>query len=510
MVVGSTVLAFTSYGRVRGTRDDGVLAFRGVPYGASTGAGRRFLPPVPAEGWSGVRDTTNYGPAAPQARNRLRPQALLEALGPAETLDDGMSEDCLVLNVWTPALDDGGRRPILVWIHGGGYYAGSGASRQTSGKSLAQRGDVVVVTLNHRLGVLGYLRLEHLLGQEYAAAGVAGQLDLVLALEWVRDNASAFGGDAHNVTIFGCSGGGDKVSHLLAMPAAAGLFQKAVIQSGPGVRSRTPEQGSDLTARLLHALELDESRANQLLNLPAEQLIVAQTRLVQPGAAMLGDLQVGPVLTPELLPSHPFDPQAASSAASVPLIIGTNQDEMALTLGLDDHVAALDDSGAQAWVVRALGERAAELFPVYRSQAPEVPAGDLLIRVLSDYMRTRSIRLAERKLSGGPGPVFMYQFCYQTPVAHGRLKACHGLEVPFVFDNVADAPMTGDDPDRLMLAQLMSAAWIAFARSGRPETDLCTWPVYDLERRTTVQFNTRSRVADDPGGVQRRAWSSFH
>ncbi|MBV9582060.1 MAG: carboxylesterase/lipase family protein [Chloroflexi bacterium] len=510
MVVSRTVVVPTSSGRVQGILDGAVHAFRGIPYGAATGDDQRWLPPRPAPAWSGVRDAFDYGPAAPQARNRARPPALLAALGPAETLDAGMTEDCLVLNVWTPGLDDAARRPVMVWIHGGGYYAGSGASAHTSGRSLARRGDIVVVTLNHRLGVLGYLRLDHLLGDRYAPAGVAGQLDLVLALEWVRDNAEAFGGDPHNVTIFGCSGGGDKVSHLLAMPSAQGLFHKAIIQSGPGVRSRTPEQGADLTARLLHALDIDASHAEQLLDLPAARVIDAQSQLIQPGAAMLGDLQVGPVLTPEILPAHPFDPQAAPGAATIPLIIGTNQDEMALGLGLDDQVAALDDDGAQAWVVRALGERAVDLFPVYRSTAPDIPAGDLLIRILSDFMRTRSIRLAERKLAGGSAPVYMYQFCYQSPVAGGRLKACHALEVPFVFDNVADAPITGDDPARGMLAELMSQAWIEFARSGRPSTQACEWPAYDVERRATVQFNIRSRVVDDPDGAQRRAWQRFH
>src|SRR5579864_4554519 len=418
----------TTSGRVRGALESGVYVFRGIPYGAAD----RFQPPRPVEPWSGVRDAVQFGPAAPQMTTGRRPPALEAALGPAASLDQGQSEDCLVLNVWTPGLNDGRERPVMVWIHGGGYYAGSGASPHTDGQALAQRRDVVVVTLNHRLGMLGYLRLDHLLGEEYSASGVAGMLDLILALEWVRDNAQALGGNPRNVTIFGCSGGGDKVSHLLGMPRARGLFHKAIVQSGRGVQSFTPEQGADLTARLLRALSLHNADATQLLTMPFAHVIAAQTTLIQPGAAMLGNLQVGPVLTPRELPRHPFDPEAAPTAAEVPLVIGTNQDEMALVLGLDPRVEQLDDAGAQEWILGTLGAAAEHLYPLYRGEHPYWSAGDLLVRLLSDFMRTRSIRLAERKMAGGNAPVFMYLFCYQSPVVNGRLKACHGLEVPFV------------------------------------------------------------------------------
>lgn len=491
----------TTSGHLRGAIDGGVHVFRGIPYATA----RRFRPPRRVEAWRGVRDALRFGPAAPHMTGGRRPPALEAALGRPASLDDGQSEDCLVLNVWTPGLNDGARRPVTVWIHGGGYYAGSGAAPHTHGEALAQRGDVVVVTLNHRLGVLGYLRLDHLLGEEYAAAGVAGMLDLLAALEWVRDNAEAFGGDPHNVMIFGCSGGGDKVSHLLAMPHARGLFHKAVIQSGPGIRSFTPDQGADLTRRLLSALSLGENEAERLLELPAQQLIDAQSSLIQPGAAMLGNLQVGPVLTPGELPRHPFDPDAAPSAAEVPLLIGTNQDEMALVLGLDPRIPQLDDTAAQAWVVDALGPAAEGLYPVYRQEHPAAAPGDRLIRLLSDFMRSRSIRLAERKLTGGSAPVFMYLFCYQSPVVDGRLKACHALEVPFVFDTCAAAPITGDDPARLGLAADMSERWINFARSGDPG-----WATYELQHRTTMRFDLSSGVVDDPAGAERRAWVNFH
>jgi para-nitrobenzyl esterase len=501
--VTNTTTVETTSGRVRGALDGefGVFVFRGIPYGAAD----RFQPPRPGEPWTGVRDATRFGPAAPQSTAGRRPPQLEVALGRTESLDNGQGEDCLVLNVWAPDPNDAARRPVMVWIHGGGYYAGSGATPHTDGAALARHGDVVAITLNHRLGVLGYLRLDHLLGDEYAAAGVAGMLDLVLALEWVRDNAEAFGGDPHSVTIFGCSGGGDKVSHLLAMPRAAGLFSRAVVQSGPGVRSLTPEAGATLTARLLSALSLRESDAAQLLELPAQRLIDAQSTLIQPGAAMLGNLQVGPVLTESELPQHPFDPEAAPTAANVPLLIGTNQDEMALVLGLDPRLEHLDDTGAQAWVVRALGQAADGLYPAYRHEDPESPAGDLLIRLLSDFMRTRSIRLAERKLAGGPAPAYMYLFCYQTPVVDGRLKACHGLEVPFVFDNCQAAPITGQSAARLELAASMRDAWTRFARCGDPG-----WPAYNVQARATMLFDVASRVVDDPAAAQRRAWANFH
>ena len=490
----------TTSGRLRGSNEDGIYVFRGIPYGLA----HRFRAPRAVEPQVDLRDALEFGPAAPQMTAVRRAAALEAALGPAESLDGGRSEDCLVLNVWTPGLNDGGRRPVMVWIHGGGYYAGSGASRHTSGHALARGGDVVMVTLNHRLGVLGYLKLDHLLGDEYTAAGVAGMLDLILALEWVRDNAAIFGGDAANVTIFGCSGGGSKVSHLLAMPRASGLFHRAIVESGPGLRSLSPDSGAELTTRLLAALGLDPAQASQLLQVPAERLVQAQSMLIQPGAAMLGDLQIGPVLTPELLPQHPFEPRAAPTAADIPLIIGTNQDEMAFMLGLDPRLEDLDDAGAKAWVVRAFGQDAEGLFPVYRHEEPDRSAGDVLIRVLSDYMRTRSIRLAERKLAGGPAPVYMYLFCYPSPVAGGRLKACHSLEVPFAFDTCASAPITGDNPDRFELASVMSSAWTSFARSGDPG-----WDAYDTGRRATMVFDAASRVVDDPGGAERQAWADM-
>ncbi|MDE3076896.1 MAG: carboxylesterase/lipase family protein [Chloroflexota bacterium] len=511
VIAATQPVADTTSGRLRGTVERGIFSFKGIPYAAPAGGKGRFLQPKPAEPWSGVHDALRFGPAAPQAGRTDRPPALVAALGPAAPEDDGQSEDCLALNVWTPGVADGARRPVMVWLHGGGYYSGSGATANTNGAALAKRGDVTVVTLNHRLGVLGHLRLDHLLGSEYAAAGVAGLLDLVLALRWVRDNAESFGGDPHNVTIFGCSGGGSKVSHLMAMPEADGLFQRAIVESGPGLCSMTPDDGAAFTERLLTALGLEANQAEQLLTLPVEQLTAAQAKLVQPGAAMLGGAQVGPVLAPPHLPAHPFDPAAAPTAAHVPLIIGCNQDEMALVLGFNPRLPSLDDSAARDWVVGALGERARHLFPIYRRQHPQTAAGDLLITLLSDYMRTQSIRLAERKAAGGPAPVYMYLFCYQTPVAGGRLKACHGLEVPFVFDNVERAPITGDRPDRLELATQMSGAWLAFARSGKPAAaGLSSWPVYEPLNRATMLFDVKSQVVKDPGRVEREAWSAFH
>jgi para-nitrobenzyl esterase len=315
------IVVETNLGKLRGSTNDGVHRFYGIRYGAPTGGANRFRPAAPAAPWSGVRDALEYGPLCPQTGS-LVDDALADnqVIGPLPSLPQ--SEDCLVLNLWTPGLNDGRKRPVMLWLHGRGYAFGAGSEGWYDGERLSRRGDVVVITINHRLNVFGYLHLADIGGEKYAGSGVAGLLDAVLALQWVRDNAAAFGGDPNNVTIFGESGGGSKVSTLLAMPAAKGLFHKAIVQSGPGLRGVERAEANEVAERVLVAVGLDAKRVDELQNVDAQALLIALEKIKSPSAggpmptpgagAMM---RFSPVVDGTHLPRHPFDPDAAPTAA---------------------------------------------------------------------------------------------------------------------------------------------------------------------------------------------------
>jgi para-nitrobenzyl esterase len=505
----------TTYGRVSGSVRSDVQVFRGVPYGASTEGGGRFRPPSPPQAWTGVREATTFGAKAPQPpgiESTLISDEFRSAAG-GMTTTDAVGEDCLVLNVYASALDDG-RRPVMVWLHGGGHTMGSAA--QYNGSRLAARGDVVVVTINHRLGMMAYLYLDEVVPDRFAGSGNVGMLDIVAALEWVRANIAAFGGDPENVTIFGESGGGSKVSTLLAMPPARGLFHRAIVQSGPGLRGIEPAAATAAAEEVLATLGIAPNKVDALLELPLDRLLEVQSVV---GASAGGSGPVGgrraypfaPVVDGGALPQHPFDPAASPLAAEVPLIIGTNKDEATTFLLMRPNFESTTQPEIEELATSMFGDGARDVLDLYaRTQPDETPVELLVSLSMTDAIWLDSIHLAERKGAGGPAPVFMYQFAYETDVLNGKLKAAHGLEVPFVFGDVAAAPLTGSNPGRFELAQLMSEAWVTFAKTGDPNhAGLPKWSPYSPDDRATMIFDTPCRVDVDPRTELRKGLDSL-
>lgn len=513
------IVVATGSGRVAGRRRDDISVFKGIPYGASTAGPGRFRPPRKPVPWPGTLDARADPPEAPQ-RDPRRP-GRTEAPNPLAGVEPdwpllGESEDCLKLDVWTPSAEDGARRPVMVWFHGGGFAVGSAAGLWQDGGHLARRGNVVVVSPNHRLNVFGHAYLDPL-DAAFAGAGNAGMLDLVLALEWVRDNIGRFGGDPADVTIFGQSGGGQKVSMLLAMPAAAGLFHKAIIESGPAPKALEPGYATDMAKRLVAKLGLADGALGALETLPVERIMRAYYDVFDEtgGYGVLGVLQgFAPVVDGAILPRHPFVDGAPSISADVPLLIGTTRTEMTLNTLLADPTAdGMDEAGLRSRLDRLFGKDAARVLDAYRAAHPSWSPWQLYAVITADWpTRIYSIRIAEQKASTRKAPVFMYRTDWRTPVASGRLMSPHAIDIGFVLDDFDDtASFDGGGPEVAALSHRMSAAWLAFARNGDPNTpSLPPWPVYDpAAARATMLFDTECRVEGDPDGADRRAMDSI-
>jgi len=485
----ASVVAPTRAGRVRGETTGGVRVFRGIRYGADTGP-QRFMPPRPPLAWHGVADALEFGPACPQP-----------------SITEAASEDCLFLNVWTSSLDAAARRPVLVYIHGGAYSSGSGSSPLYDGTQLVDRGDVVVVTLNHRLNAFGYLYLDRVLRRpEFADAGNCGQLDLVLALHWIRDNITGFGGDPACVTLFGQSGGGAKIATLAAMPAASGLFHRAATMSGQQVTASGPLNATARTRTLLEALGISSERAAEVATMPTGRLIEA-LEATDPIIGR-GRLYFGPVLDGRTLTRHPFFPDAPALSARVPMIIGNTRGETRNLIGKSDPASF--ELGWSDLPERLAAEMRADIAPEtvvaeYRRLYPQASASEVFFAATTASRSWRGAVIELEARSVVAAPTFAYQLDWPSPADGGRWGACHGLDIPLVFGTLdADGSLTGDGAEARAVSRQVADAFLAFARSGDPNhAGLPAWTPYRVDERATMVFDVRSRLERDPRREER-------
>ncbi len=497
----------TAHGKVRGRVRRGLAEFKGIHYGASTGGGNRFLPPQPVVAWSGVRDAIKLGDQSPQFNEDF----------PMWLDPSPASEDCLVLNVWAPeAAGRSSRLPVMVWLHGGGFSFGSAGAPGYDGGNLARAGNVVMVGINHRLNIFGYTYLGQEAGGQLASSGNVGQLDIVAALQWVKDNIEAFGGDPNNVTLFGQSGGGGKITTLLGMPLARGLFHKAIVQSGSLLRFREPAEAADLTHRMYADLAIRPGDVAALQRISTAALLQCYGRLRKSSQGSLSpSIMYGPVADGGAVGSQFWQGSAPELSRDIPMIIGSNRDETIAFYGPDFAKSIANDRALAVEIAKYATINQIDpmsLQPViadYKRAMPSLSVQELVVRISTDIgFWKNAVRQAELKSAAGGAAVFAYECQWKTPCFGGQW-APHGVELPFVFNHRyygaawdgkdSDALRAAADPrkDRFIVGDQMFGAWVNFARYGTPSTPDLPWPTYDVAQRSTMVFDHHSRVVKD-------------
>ena len=510
---GDYQIVDTPYGKLRGYRENGVSIFKGVPYAGEVSGSMRFRKAGPVEPWTGIRDALQLGNPSIQPPNQTYG---MDEPDPAE--------DCLVLNIWTPAAD-GKKRPVMVYNHGGGYRTGSGGSTAQDGSNLARMYDVVVVATNHRLGLLGFLYLDELAGEEYRGSGNRGVQDIAVALKWINQNIGLFGGDPDNVMIFGESGGGMKTSCLYAMPEAANYFNRASIESGPGLALIDAEIAARTTSSLLEYLNISPNNWQRLLEVPAEKLLEAQGNLPREGGGLSGGFRglgnsgtgsFGAVLDGSVLHAHPFEPAAPEVSREKPLLVGWNEDEyIFFSMYGDKEVFTISNGELLSRLEGDFGDQAGLILETYRGANAELTPGEIYIAVRSiTMMGLGSIRIAERKSLQGGAPAYLYNFGYKSnnkiPGTDFEFGAMHALDIPFKFYNV-EGGMAGTKPDRFEASRNMTALWTSFARSGRPvAAGQAEWPPYDTDTRPTYRIDSTCKVIYDRFRAEREMWEEVY
>jgi len=494
----------TTFGKIEGLEQDGLYVFKGIPFAAPPVGDRRWLPPAPPEAWDGVREAKEFGNIAPQNPSPL------ELLPSAEP--EPQAEDCLYLNVWSPGLDDA-RRPTMVWVHGGAFVMGSGSSPLYEGSVLSKRGDAVIVTINYRLGPFGFLNLNEVTGGRIPASGNEGLLDIIAALEWVRDNINKFGGDPDNVTLFGESAGAMAIGALLAMPKARGLFHKAVLQSGSNT-VHPYDRSVKVAERFLEVLGVSGDDANALRSLPVEKWLEATATVTQAPGPEIGVMPMQPVVDGKLLYTLPLDAAADDLAEGIPIMIGSNLEEWKLISGADPDMANLNEErflelcgvSTSAWDIPGVVSRYSTIREKY---GQEVTPKELYMAIQTDRIyRMPAIRFCEHWDRRGL-PAYVYTFDWESPILNGILGACHALELGFVFGTYGLAEnFFGSGSKAAALAVNMQDAWLAFARTGDPSCDsLGAWPVYG-DRRETMILGKKCAIEEAPYEELRIAWDS--